>query len=599
MADLDRFVSVDFTRFKAFKRFTLDLRHFNILVGPNNAGKSTVLAAFRMLAHAMRRAESRKAELMHGPNGLVHGHNIDLSQISVAEENLFFDYDDDEAASVRFRLASGNSLLLYFPEHGACRLIPDARGHACSSPASFKTEFRCPVGFVPILGPVDQIEELNERETARRALFNYRAARNFRNIWYHFPDGFETLREMIARSWPGMEITPPELNRTHNKPRLELWCPEQRKPREIAWAGFGFQVWCQMLTHVVRWRDSAIFLIDEPDIYLHSDLQRQLLGILRTLGPDIALATHSTEIVTEAETDDIVLIDKRRTRSRRLKRPDQLGEVFALLGSTINPVLTQIAKTRRVLFVEGEDFQLLGRFARRLGLDRVANRADFAVVRVEGFNPERIRNLKTGMEETLGVKIAAAAILDSDYRSRPECKQIEQDLAAHCQMAVVHDRKEIENFLLVPEAIDRAAAAKLQARARREGIVAEPREIAQASLEKFAADSRTYVFSQRLASAKRFDRDGKKGTHEEIINERELGQLEAAWCDPERRLRMIGGKDAFSRVSKDIQEQLSISITSAGVIDAMHVEEVPADMVALVRALDVFARRDVPEAAEG
>jgi energy-coupling factor transporter ATP-binding protein EcfA2 len=599
MLNLDHFVSIDFERFKAFKRFTLDLRHFNILVGPNNAGKSTILAAFRMLAHAMRRAESRKAELLHGPNGLVHGHNIDLSQISVAEENLFFDYNDDEAASVRFRLASGNSLLLYFPEHGTCRLIPDARGHACSSPASFKTQFRCPIGFVPILGPVDQIEELNERETARRALFNYRAARNFRNTWYHFPEGFETLREMIGRSWPGMDMTPPELNRTHDKPRLELWCPEQRKPREIAWAGFGFQVWCQMLTHVVRWRNSAVFLIDEPDIYLHSDLQRQLLGILRTLGPDIVLATHSTEIVTEAETDDIVLIDKRRTRSRRLKRPDQLSDVFALLGSTINPVLTQIAKTRRVLFVEGEDFQLLGRFARRLGFDRVANRADFAVVRVEGFNPERIRNLKAGMEETLGVKVAAAAILDSDYRSRSECKQTEQDLAAHCQMVVVHDRKEIENFLLVPEAIDRAAVTKLQARARREGIVAEPRDIAHASLEQFAAACRTYVFSQRLAAAKRFDRDGKKGTHEEIINERELEQLEAAWGNPERRLRMIGGKDALSRVSKDIQEQLGISITSAGVIDAMRLEEIPPDMVVLVRALDAFARGDVPGAAEG
>jgi len=55
-----RFTRVEFTRFKAFKKFSLTLRHFNILVGPNNAGKSTVLAGFRILAAAMRRAGSNE-----------------------------------------------------------------------------------------------------------------------------------------------------------------------------------------------------------------------------------------------------------------------------------------------------------------------------------------------------------------------------------------------------------------------------------------------------------------------------------------------------------------------------------------------------------
>ena len=189
MTDLDHFVGVDFHRFKAFRTFTLDLRRFNVLVGPNNAGKSTILAAFRMLAHAMRRAESKKGELMNGPNGMTLGHKVDLSQISVAEENLFYDYDDDEAAWVRFRLASGNQLTLYFPEQGTCRLIPDAQGKPCGSPSIFKSLFRCPIGFVPILGPVEQLEELNEKETARRALFNYRAARNFATLGIISPTG--------------------------------------------------------------------------------------------------------------------------------------------------------------------------------------------------------------------------------------------------------------------------------------------------------------------------------------------------------------------------------------------------------------------------
>src|ERR1700733_8073177 len=102
------FVRVEFTHFKAFERFTLNLRHFNILVGPNNAGKSTILAAFRILAAALRRATTRKPEIVRGPLGLAPGHKVDLSAVSVAEENIFYNYDDSEPASVRFTLSNGN-----------------------------------------------------------------------------------------------------------------------------------------------------------------------------------------------------------------------------------------------------------------------------------------------------------------------------------------------------------------------------------------------------------------------------------------------------------------------------------------------------------
>lgn len=120
------------------------------------------------------------------------------------------------------------------------------------------------------------------------------------------------------------------------------------------------------------------------------------------MGPDILIATHSTEIITEAETDDIVLINKEKTSGRRIKQPSQLGEVFSILGSNLNPVLTQLAKTKRVVFVEGQDFQIIAKFAHKLGSTQVGNRSDFAVVSVDGFNPERIKSLKKGMEATLG-----------------------------------------------------------------------------------------------------------------------------------------------------------------------------------------------------
>ncbi|MGB6541297.1 MAG: ATP-binding protein [Xanthobacteraceae bacterium] len=464
------FVRVDFSHFKAFDSFTLNLRHFNILVGPNNAGKSTILAAFRILAAAMRKASTRKPEIVRGPLGLAPGHNVDLSAISVAEENIFYNYDDSKPASVRFRLSNKNELLLYFSERGTCYLISQSEAGRVSSPSTFRSRFNCPIGFVPILGPVEHIENLYEKEAARLALFNYRAARNFRNIWYHYPEKFDEFRAALVQTWPGMDIEPPEMDASHQKPRLHMFCPEDRIPREIFWSGFGFQVWCQMLTHIIQGSDTTLFLIDEPDIYLHSDLQRQLIGLLRNMGPDILIATHSTEIITEAETDDIVLVNKRHRIAQRIRNPSQLESVFKILGSNLNPVLTQLAKTRRAVFVEGKDFQILAKFANKLGFDDVGNRREFAVVPVEGFNPERIRVLKIGMETTLGGKIAAAAILDRDYRSDVELSAIAKECSSFCELVAIHESKEIENFLLVPAAIDRAATRRINDQCKTERL---------------------------------------------------------------------------------------------------------------------------------
>jgi len=261
--------SVHSDSFARGSSFKLHLRHFNILVGPNNAGKSTILAAFRILAAAMRKANARKPEMVGGPQGRSFGYVIDLDATSVAEENIFFNYDDSEAATVTFKLSNKNELILYFPEQGVCHLIVETQGKPVRSPTSFRSQFNCPIGFVPILGPVEHNEPLYAQEAARLALFNYRAARNFRNIWYHFPEKFDAFRTALIQTWPGMDIEPPIVDSPYQKPRLHMFCPEDRIPREIFWAGFGFQVWCQMLTHLIQSSDKALFLIDEPDIYLH------------------------------------------------------------------------------------------------------------------------------------------------------------------------------------------------------------------------------------------------------------------------------------------------------------------------------------------
>lgn len=586
---LHQFTKVEFHQFKAFRSFTLRLRHFNILVGPNNAGKSTILASFRILAAGMRKASQRKPIPLSGPNGRALGYIVDLNAISVAEENIFYNYDDSEAASVTFSLSNNNSLKLYFPERGTCYLFADDSAGHTMSPSNFRANFQCSVGFVPILGPVEHNERLYEKEAARLALFSYLAARNFRNIWHHYPEHFETFRKLLQETWPGMDIEPPTVDTSHEKPVMHMFCPEERIPREIFWSGFGFQVWCQMLTHIVQSNESSLFIIDEPDIYLHSDLQRQLVGILRSLGPDILIATHSTEIISEAEPDDIVLVDKNLKSGRRLKDPGELGGVFAALGSNLNPVLTQLAKTRRAVFVEGKDFQILGKLARKLNISSVGNRRAFAVIPVGGFNPDRIRTLRQGIETTLGGSIAAAALLDRDYRSSVECENIKQKCKKFCDLIIIHECKEIENLILVPQALDRAAKRRVADRATRTGGSREYSSQVASILEDFADQQKSYVMSQHLAYRRRFERDQGSGRDEAQANQAALEEFEAEWKIPQRRLELLPGKEALAFVNRALQESYSVSITPSGIIDAMTTNEIPPGIKLLLRELSHFA----------
>ena len=589
MSELHRFVRVDFQHFKAFERFTLHLRHFNILVGPNNSGKSTILTAFRLLAAALRKAWARRPELIPTLHGQGFGYSIDLAGVSIAEENIFFDYDDSSPASVRFNLSNNSELLLYFPAVGSCYLSTNSEGRPPQTPATFRKQFNCPIGFVPILGPVDHNEPLYQEKAARLALFNYTAARNFRNIWYHYPERFEDFRRILTQTWPGMDVERPKVDYTHDKPRLHMFCPEGRIPREIFWAGFGFQVWCQMLTHLVQSSDKSLFLIDEPDIYLHADLQRQLLWLLKNLGPDILIATHSTEIISEAEADDIVVVNKKWKHARRIKRPSELAEVFSILGSNLNPILTQLAKTRRALFVEGKDFQIIGKFARKLNCPRVGNRSHFAVIPLQGFNVERARNIKKGIETTLGGKIATAVILDRDYRSQAECDAIRKSCYEFCNLVLLLSRKEIENFLLVPQSIDRAASRRVADKARRGGRKVEYVPCAQTVLDDFAEKKRTYVLSQYLAYRRRFQRSVSPKTDEATAAGMALKEFESHWKAGDRRLALVPGKDAMSRLNEHLQKKYGITVTPTAIVDAMAVGEVPNEVKELVCSLDSFA----------
>lgn len=593
---MEHFTQLRFENYKAFSSYSVNLSQFNVLVGPNNAGKSTILGAFRILAEALRKARSKKAELVHGPHGTTLGYKVSLDDLPVSTENVFHNYDETDPATITFRISNGNELTLYFPRMSSCILLPSPNCPV-RTPADFKRSYPVTVAFVPVLGPVDHDEPLFQEEAARRALLSHNAARNFRNIWHHYPEDFAEFRQAIQQTWPGMDIKPPEIENSGPRPRLHMFCPEERIDRELFWAGFGFQVWCQMLTFLLKAKEASLLIIDEPDIYLHADLQRQLVGVVKSLGPRVILATHSIEIISEVEPEALLNIDKRNRHAKRVKDTHELQNLFQILGSKLNPILTQLVKTRRALFVEGHDFQIFSRFARKLGYDMLANRGDFAVIEAKGFSPTRVRAFTEGIERTLGAKLLTAVIFDRDYRSDAEIAEVTKDLGAFCGWVTVHNCKELENYLLRPAVLQRAAQRRLSERAAVGKSAAPLHESMETKLHRLTDQIKSRVMAQFLATRKSHQRGISPKLDDTTLTEQALNDFDASWRSLPARLKMVPGKEVLSALNAELQQAHSISLTANQIIDAFEPDEVPEEMKTIILGLEVFRKNQAEDTA--
>jgi len=72
-----------------------------------------------------------------------------------------------------------------------------------------------------------------------------------------------------------------------------------------------------------------------------------------------------------------------------------------------------------------------------------------------------------------------------------------------------------------------------------------------------------------------------------------LRELEGCWATEHERRKVIPGKDALSNFNRYLQSEFDVSITPTGIVDAMRVDEVPAEVRALLADISRFAQTSV------
>ncbi len=576
--------SLELRNFKAFRHFSVQLENINVLVGPNNSGKSTILGAFRVLDAALRRARARRPERVLVNGKVVLGYDIPSDGLPISTENIHTDLAETDT-SVLFRFSNGNNLKILFPTDGGCRLVPEPNdGVHIFSTSDFRRAYPASLTVVPVLGPLEHEEPLVENDTVVRYSGTHRASRHFRSFWHYNPEEFNEFANLVASTWPGMQIQSPELNPWTRQ--LMMFCLEGRMTREIYWAGFGFQVWCQLLTHLNRASDSTLLVVDEPEVYLHPDVQRQLLNIVRNLGPRVILATHSTEIMSEADPAEILIIDKAKKSADRLSNVAGVQVALERVGSIQNITLTRLARNSRILFTEGPtDYPLLMRFARKLGFEHLP--ASEQITPAEGGGFSNIDHLKSfsWFCAKLGAKLHVAACFDRDFWCDEEIGSLVSTLEPQIAFIHVHKCKELENYLLVPSALDRAIS---QAAAERGMSVSTPD--ASSILIETTQDLKIEVQAQYLAKRRQYF-SHKSSRDASTLDKETLNWFERNWVNLSSRLSIVPGKQVLQSFRSLVQKRFGLTLTDYRIVNTMHSDEISEDLKVLIAKINKFATK--------
>jgi hypothetical protein len=181
--------------------------------------------------------------------------------------------------------------------------------------------------------------------------------------------------------------------------------------------------------------------------------------------------------------------------------------------------------------------------------------------------------------------------MDKDYRCDAEREVITKQCEEFCAYAAIHGCKEIENFLLVPAAMDRAAARRVADQVKRGGGGKVYDGNAAALLDSFVTEKKSYVSGQYVAERGRFQRGS--GASQATLAEAALTELEACWKNQKERLEVIPGKEALSVFNQYLQAEFGVTVTSTAIIDAMRVDEIPDEIRNLLTRLSSFARAKV------
>ncbi|MFC7931746.1 ATP-dependent nuclease [Streptomyces cinereoruber] len=573
---------IKFVNFKAFENFTMTFKDASLLVGPNSAGKSTILTALRLAETCLKLAKRVKPSSsdLHAGSYYV-SYPVPTRDFAALNESVRHNFRDAET-TVELLWRNGCRMRIVWSERHRYEDEPnpffyllDVNGKPPRIPATVKANFST-IGVIPTLSPLEHEESILERETVRKNLSTRLSSRHFRNQMRLLDQAGE-WDEFIkfAEPWlAGIELRRPVSR--YGTSSIDVFFTEvgNSSEKEIVWAGDGVQIWLQLLLHIYRSLDLPTLVLDEPEVFLHADLQRRLVRLLESLNAQIILATHSTEVLTEADPDSIVWVDKTRRRAVRAPKDSNLEGLNTALGSSFNLAMAKALRARGVIFVEGKDIKTLKRLSMTLGLGRVSEDVSLAVVPMNGYSRwDHAEAFGWFLRNFLGSTVKSLVLLDRDYRTDAQVRDVVERFEAAGVHAHVWKKKELESYLIIPETIARLSKCP----------TGEVEQIIEGAMEGMRNKVTSRLLAERIVAEK------SSGRSVATINENGLNDLSESWARPEFRYSICPPKEVMSAVNRELQGRGYKAVAFDSISKYATVGEIHPEMAELLRSIDRLA----------
>jgi len=207
----------------------------------------------------------------------------------------------------------------------------------------------------------------------------------------------------------------------------------------------------------VRSHPSDILVIEEPEVHLHPDKQREFLKYLleNTKGRQVIVTTHSPTIVAESPVDAIRLVrnSASKTEITKITDRDQFSEVVKELGILPRDVF----EFESVILVEDDPSELY--FEEALRRLRKSSQLP-AVIAVHGWTN---MNAWANSDVLLRLRKPFIAVFDGDTALDPKKRREKEAYIKRTQMdeskMITLKQPNIEHYIALPTAISRAFPA--------------------------------------------------------------------------------------------------------------------------------------------
>lgn len=451
-------------KFRCYEDHTFTFKEISIVVGKNNAGKSTLIESLRLISLIQDRAKTaiyKNVPTWSEFRSKQKGISPSVDRLNFSYKNIITQNEESPAKIIAL-FESGNKIEIQLDEYKEhmFSVLTDKSGHNISSRAQAKVVNKDIISILPQIGPLLKEEKALEADYVRSSIFSSLASRHFRNQLSYLNQYYKKFKILSENSWPGLRI----LNLIKAEKNFQVTDPhllvqEGYFATEVGEMGHGLQMWLQTMWFLSRVDPRSTVVLDEPDVYMHADLQRKLIKIVKLQFKQVIVATHSLEIMAEVEPNNILVVDRSKSKSMfATDMPSVQSVINNDIGSIHNLGLARLWSAKKFLWVEGNDISILKRFHSKLyprsseSLDKIPN-GDMG-----GWGGWRYAIGSSMMMKNAGdEKLKVYTLFDSDYHLPAEISDRYEEASKKGILLHVWYKKELENYLINPEVIYRAA----------------------------------------------------------------------------------------------------------------------------------------------